>query len=57
MYLREANSLNSLNSLTTDWEGSFVVHGLNRLRNAMYWYYDDSGRTLNSLRRMGGLTS
>ena len=57
MYLREANSLNSLNSLTTDWEGSFVVHGLNRLRNAMYWYYDDSGRTLNSLRRMGGLMS
>ena len=30
-------------------------HGQNRLRNAIY--YDDSGRTLNSLRRMGGLTS
>ena len=30
-------------------------HGLNRLRNAIY--YDDSGRTLNSLRRTGGLAS
>ena len=49
MYLKEANSPNSLNSLTTDWEGSFVVHGLNRLRNAICPVTEDKYGVVPSL--------